>query len=74
MMETKENNSGARLLTLKQAADSFAISKRSLERRIACGEFPRPLKIGRSSRVSVQDVEDYLKRLQKERSEGGGPS
>lgn len=54
----------ARLLTLEQAAGILAISKRTLERLISGGEFPRPLKIGRSSRVTSEDVDGYLERLQ----------
>jgi len=56
-----------RLLTLVQAAQVLAISKRTLERLIASGEFPHPLKIGRSSRVSAEDVDSYLQRLQERR-------
>jgi len=58
----------ARLLTLEQAAQQLAISKRSLERLIASGEFSRPLKIGRSSRVRSEDVEAYLSRLEERRA------
>jgi excisionase family DNA binding protein len=54
----------ARLLTVEQAAGILAVSKRTLERLIACGEFPHPLKIGRSSRVTSEDVDKYLERLQ----------
>lgn len=57
-----------RLLTLPQAAHVLAISKRTLERLIASGDFPRPLKIGRSSRVSSQDVESYLNGLHERRA------
>lgn len=56
-----------RLLTLEQAAGLLAISKRTLERLIAVGEFSPPLKIGRSSRVASEDVDAYLDRLQKRR-------
>ena len=59
-----------RLLTLENAAQLLSISKRSLERLIAAGDFPRPLKLGRSSRVSVDDVSAYLDRLRL-RSQGG---
>jgi excisionase family DNA binding protein len=59
--------SRARLLTLEQAAEILAISKRTLERLIVSGEFPRPLKIGRSSRVSSEDLDSYLTQLQQQR-------
>ncbi|MBA3848890.1 MAG: hypothetical protein C0502_02710 [Opitutus sp.] len=51
------------LLTLKQAAQRLAISRRTLERLIASGDFPAPLKIGRASRVPVGDVNAYQTRL-----------
>jgi excisionase family DNA binding protein len=57
-----------RLLTVQQAAHVLAVSKRTLERLIASGDFPRPLKIGRSSRVSSQDVESYLAQLVERRA------
>jgi len=59
-----------RLLTLEQASQLLSISKRTLERLISSGDFPRPLKLGRSSRVSVDDVGAYLDRL-RIRSQGG---
>jgi predicted DNA-binding transcriptional regulator AlpA len=74
MMPTRDTADRACLLTLDQVAETLAISKRSLERRIACREFPRPLKIGRSSRVSVKDLEGYLALLVSRRSEEGGAS
>lgn len=51
------------LLTLKQAAQRLAISRRTLERLIASGQFPPPLKIGRSSRVAADDVQTYVAQL-----------
>ncbi len=60
------------LLTLQQAARWLAVSRRTLERLIAAGEFPYPLKIGRASRVLVQDVEAYLERLKSRRLTQGG--
>lgn len=60
-----------RLFTLEQAAGLLAISKRTLERLIAGGEFAPPLKIGRSSRVTSEDVDAYLDRLQKRRAPNG---
>lgn len=62
--------SRAPLCTLEQAAKQLAISKRTLERLIAGGEFPRPLKLGRSSRVDPVDVDAYLAKLRQQR----GPS
>ena len=45
------------LITLEQAAQRLAISRRTLERLIAAGEFPSPLKLGRASRLAVEDIE-----------------
>ncbi len=55
------------LLTREEAAQRLAVSKRTLEREIARGKFPRPLKIGRSSRWPASDVMQYLERLSRER-------
>lgn len=51
------------LLTLKEAAVRLSISKRSLEREISSGKFPRPLKIGRSSRVTLAMLRAYVLQL-----------
>ena len=59
----------AGLLTLPVAATTLAISKRTLERLIASGEFPRPVKIGRASRVLPADLTSYLERLRRERGD-----
>lgn len=51
------------LLTLPQAARELAISKRTLERLIAAGAFPSPVRIGRSSRIPSTDLTTYLEKL-----------
>jgi len=63
-------NEEVSLLTLKQAAQRLAICRRTLERLIAAREFPRPLKIGRASRVPIQDLTTYLTGLRRQRPEG----
>lgn len=55
------------LLTLEEAANRLAISKRTLEREIAAQRFPKPLKIGRSSRVPESDVQAYVAGLRRAR-------
>jgi excisionase family DNA binding protein len=65
-------HSRPQLLTLEQAAQVFAISRRTLERLIAGGDFPPPVKIGRASRVLASDVENYLSGLSQRRN--GGPA
>lgn len=62
------------LLTLDQAADYLAISKRSLCRLIARGEFPPPLKIGRASRVDGTDLTTFLEALRRARGDKLGTS
>ena len=59
------------LLTLPEAASILAISKRTLERLIAGGQFPAPLKIGRASRVAMADLSAYLERLRNTRTSQG---
>lgn len=53
-----------RLLNLRQAAQLLSVSRRTLEREIAAGNFPRPLKIGRSTRVAETDLRAYISKLQ----------
>lgn len=54
------------LLTIQQAAERLAISKRTLEREIASGRFPQPVKIGeRSVRVRPEHVRAYLDSLER---------
>jgi len=72
MNSTTFNDPADRALTLKQAADMLSISKRTLERLMASGAFPRPLKIGRSSRVLLSDVQADLKRRSDMRNGQGG--
>ena len=55
------------LITLDQAAQRLAISRRTLERLISAGDFPSPLKLGRSSRVAVQDIDIYCEQLRARR-------
>lgn len=54
---------GPRLLTLQQAAERLAVSKRTLERQINLGRFPRPLKIGQATRVELSAVLKYIESL-----------
>ena len=55
------------LITLEQAAQRLAISRRTLERLMASGQFPAPLKLGRSARVEVADVDAYCAQLRARR-------
>lgn len=51
-----------RLVSLAAAAEFLAISKRTLQRLIAAGNFPAPIKVGSASRVRVADIECYIER------------
>ena len=55
------------LLTLDQAGARLNLSRRSLERLISDGRFPRPLKINSSSRILPDDVTAYIDKLKAER-------
>ena len=54
---------GVVLITIKEAARRLSVCRRTIEREIAFGRFPRPLKVGRASRVDVNDLAKYLLRL-----------
>lgn len=60
---SQSQNVGRLLVTLAEAAQRLAISKRTLEREIAAGRFARPVKIGRASRVPVSELDAYIRRL-----------
>lgn len=62
------------LFTLPKAAEKLSISKRTLDRLIASGTFPHPVKIGRSSRVLRGDITRYLDQLCRERGDILGAS
>ena len=54
------NINPVQLITIKDAAKRLAISTRTIHREISAGRFPRPVKMGRSSRVSVATLEAYV--------------
>lgn len=55
------------LLTLPEVAQRLGVHRRSVERLIAAGEFPRPLKVGAATRVPVSDLQAYVARLMAQR-------
>lgn len=61
-----DSSEGPLLITVDDAAKQLAVSRRTLHREMNRGRFPRPLKIGRVSRVEVSAVAEYLARLRKE--------
>ena len=62
------------LFTMQNAARKLSLSRRTLERLIASGTFPSPLKIGRSSRVMREDISNYLEQLRRARGDKLGLS
>jgi excisionase family DNA binding protein len=51
------------LITLDDAAAQLSISRRTLEREIRKGRFPKPVKIGGLSRVPITAVRSYVNAL-----------
>ncbi len=62
------------VLTASQVAARLTVSRRTLERLIAAGDFPAPLKIGRSSRFHPGDVATFLEKLRRKRGDKIGTS
>ncbi|MDX2186634.1 MAG: helix-turn-helix domain-containing protein [Opitutaceae bacterium] len=56
------------LVTIDEAAKRLSLSKRTILREISAGRFPRPVKIGRSSRVPLADLARYIEKLQASRT------
>ncbi|MDR0352699.1 MAG: hypothetical protein LBI02_04910 [Opitutaceae bacterium] len=56
---------------MRQAANALGVSRRHLERLIAKGVFPRPLRVGAAVRFTWGDVEGFVKRLNDERERRG---
>jgi len=63
------------LLTMHEAAGALTMCKRSLERLMAAGEFPQPLRLTkRCVRVPASDVDAYLEKLYRRRDSGRASS
>jgi len=59
------------LLTMYEAAAALTMSKRTLERLMAAGEFPQPLRFTkRCVRVPASDVDAYLEKAFRRRNAG----
>ena len=65
---TNELQTGTQLVSLKGASRKLDISVRALYRLIAGGQLPRPLKVGRHSKLLASDVERYVQHLISKRS------
>lgn len=62
-MNTAPNQTEPLLLTVQDVAKRLSVSKRTLEREIVRGRFPKPVRIGRSVRIRLADVSTYLSGL-----------
>ena len=59
----------SRLVGLTQVAEMLDISIREVHRLIAAGELPKPVKIGRLSKLLLSDVLAYIEKLKSVRME-----
>ncbi len=57
-----------KLLNLSEVAKILSISKREVYRLIANGDLPKPLKVGRSSKMLLSDIEQFIERLKSQRA------
>lgn len=48
------------LLSLEEAAKLLSVSRRTLERLISQGRFPKPVKIAGCTRVSFSALQEYV--------------
>lgn len=53
-------------VSLDAAALALGVSKRTIQRLIASGEFPKPIKVGAASRVLVDDLERFIEAKRRE--------
>jgi excisionase family DNA binding protein len=60
-------------LTPKEVAARLRVCRRTIEREIASGRFPRPLKVGRCSRFTESDLAGYEQKLREERDKVPSP-
>lgn len=68
VMEKVIHSEENRLLSVKETAHRLGVSRRTLERQVANGAFPGPLKVGCKSLFFVADVEAYFAKLRAQRA------
>lgn len=56
-----------RLLRLVRVAELLGVCRRTVERRIAEGLLPQPVKVGRASCLPESEVHAYIERIKRER-------
>ena len=54
----------APLIDMAEVSKRLSVCKRTINRLIAAGQFPPPMKLGRASRWLTADIEGYLMKLQ----------
>jgi predicted DNA-binding transcriptional regulator AlpA len=60
-----------RLIRLREAGELFGrMSEKTIRRKIAAGEFPRPVYVGRTPMLFLSDVIAVIERLKQERNTG----
>jgi len=64
---SQEKRTLSRMLTLDDVAALLSVSRRTIERLIAGGDLPKPVKIGASSRMPEDDVQRYIERQMRNR-------
>lgn len=57
-----------RLLTIDQAAVQLSVSRRTLYRMIAAGDFPKPVRVAGSRRVPLSELVEFLDGLKRKRA------
>ncbi|QNN23794.1 excisionase family DNA-binding protein [Planctomycetales bacterium ZRK34] len=61
------NRPTERLMRLSQVAEMLGVCRRTVERMIASGVLPQPVKVGRSSCLPDSEVQEYIERIKLER-------
>lgn len=56
-----------KLISLKAVAQRLSLSTRAVYRLIAAGDFPKPVKVGGSTRFYESDLASYLENLKNKR-------
>lgn len=64
-------NGERELYPVKDAAYRLGVSRRTLERLVVQGRFPRPVKCGRKSLYSASDLKAYARELVATRLDNG---
>lgn len=58
-----QQSEALQLVSLDDAAKRLSISRRTIEREISAGRFPRPIKIGRATRITLVALQSYIDKL-----------